>query len=102
MSALYEYTQLLRKNSVTLSLREKKIANLILGNFKSISEKSKHGGSRSKFIYNLINQNFNDAQWFMPTLSTLKYRKNVTPTFADLMINNQADSHLRTNQKSVN
>ncbi len=59
MSALYEYTQFLRKNSVTLSLREKEIANLILENFRSISEKSKHGGNRSKLIYNLINQNFN-------------------------------------------
>ncbi len=57
MSALYEYTQFLRKNNATLSLREKEIANLIFDNFKIISEKSKHGGSRSKFIYSLLNQN---------------------------------------------
>jgi len=37
----------------------------------------------------------------MPSLSTLKNSKNVTPTFADLMINDQQDSHLRTNQKSL-
>lgn len=65
MSALYEYTQFLRKNSVILSLREKEIANLILGNFRSVSEKSKHGGSRSKFIYNLINQNFNTLNSYL-------------------------------------
>jgi len=58
MSALYEYTQFLRKNTPTLSLKEKEIANLILSNFNNVSEKSKYGGSRSKFIYSLINQNF--------------------------------------------
>jgi hypothetical protein len=58
MSALYEYTQFLRKNYVTLSLRKKEIANLILSNFKNINEKSKHGGSRSKFIYNSKRQHF--------------------------------------------
>ena len=60
MSAFYEYTQFLIKilpPYLSESIRENEIANLILSNFKSVSEKSKHGGSRSKFIYSLINQN---------------------------------------------
>jgi recombinational DNA repair ATPase RecF len=57
MSALYEYKQFFSKSFTALSLKEKEIANLILSNFRNVSEKSKHGGSRSKFIYSLINQN---------------------------------------------
>jgi recombinational DNA repair ATPase RecF len=68
MSALYEYKQFLSKKAATLSLKEKEIANLILSNFRNVSEKSKHGGSRSKFIYSLINQN----------LDTLNSDLNVT------------------------
>jgi hypothetical protein len=68
MSALYEYKQFLSKKAANLSLKEKEIANLILSNFRNVSEKSKHGGSRSKFIYSLINQN----------LDTLNSDLNVT------------------------
>jgi recombinational DNA repair ATPase RecF len=68
MSALYEYKQFLSKKAASLSLKEKEIANLILSNFRNVSEKSKHGGSRSKFIYSLINQN----------LDTLNSDLNVT------------------------
>ena len=60
MSALSEYSQFLIKNTATFSPREKEIANLITDNFTAIYEKSKHGGSRSKFIYQLINQNFSN------------------------------------------
>tara|TARA_R110001583_G_C5668839_1_gene410505 strand:+ start:987 stop:3590 length:2604 start_codon:yes stop_codon:yes gene_type:complete len=59
MSALYEYKQFLIKNFATLSDREKELANLILDNFTKVSVKSKHGGSRSKYLYGLINNNFN-------------------------------------------
>tara|TARA_R110001583_G_scaffold12927_4_gene56593 strand:+ start:614 stop:865 length:252 start_codon:yes stop_codon:yes gene_type:complete len=59
MSALYEYKQFLIKKFATLSDREKELANLILGNFTNVSAKSKHSGSRSKYFYELINNNFN-------------------------------------------
>jgi len=38
----------------------------------------------------------------MLSLSPFKNIKNVTPTFAELIKNNLADSHLRANQKTVN
>lgn len=38
----------------------------------------------------------------MPSLPPLKNRKNITAIFTALIINNQADIHLRANQKTVN